>query len=188
MHGLSGSGKSAVARELASQLGAVRCRSDVERKRLFDAWPVRADPVDATATAAAYTDDATSRTYERLGQIADAAVSSGYPIIIDAAFLKREQRRAFAQLAVRYEARFLIVSCEAPDDILDTRVQARAEAGRDPSDATLEVLQLQRRTQEMLASDELAVTIRHSTVGEREVPSLVETICARLTAAMPGNH
>lgn len=186
MHGLSGSGKSVVARELASELGAVRCRSDVERKRLCGAWPVDADSV--SAPAAVYSPEATSRTYDRLLQITDVAVSSGYSIIVDAAFLKQEQRHAFARLAELNNARFLLISCEAPDDVLDARVRSRAQAGRDPSDATLQVLELQRRMRDPITAEELAATIRHSTAGVMQVSPLVETVRHRLSKAAPDDH
>ena len=37
MHGFSGSGKTQISTALVDNLGAIRLRSDVERKRLFDA-------------------------------------------------------------------------------------------------------------------------------------------------------
>src|SRR5690606_40436823 len=63
-HGLSGSGKSYVSQRLLERAGAIRLRSDVERKRLFGLRAL----ADASAGPGEgiYAADASQRTYERL--------------------------------------------------------------------------------------------------------------------------
>jgi hypothetical protein len=88
-HGLSGSGKSTWARALLQAAGAVRLRSDVERKRLFGLGPLddsRAHGLDI------YTPEATERTFAQLEDTARTLLQAGYPVIVDAAFLRRDQR------------------------------------------------------------------------------------------------
>jgi len=74
-HGVSGSGKSTVARQLLAAAGAIRLRSDVERKRLFGLTALE----PSADRAQVYGPDATRRTFERLAECARAALRAGYP-------------------------------------------------------------------------------------------------------------
>src|SRR5512135_2867872 len=70
MHGLSGSGKTTVAQYLVEALGALRVRSDVERKRLVG---LEAQARSGSALGAGlYAADLTARTYARLAELAHA--------------------------------------------------------------------------------------------------------------------
>ena len=88
-HGLPGSGKTFALQKVLEQEGAVRLRSDVERKRLFgvgELEDLRAKGLNP------YGAEATSRTYARLFEVARIALEAGYPVILDAAFLSRAER------------------------------------------------------------------------------------------------
>jgi uncharacterized protein len=63
--GVSGSGKTTIAGEVAATLGAVRLRSDVERKRFFGMGATDR-PRDAGEEAALYSSETSRRTYARL--------------------------------------------------------------------------------------------------------------------------
>ncbi len=154
MHGVSGSGKSAVAAELAPSLGALRCRSDVERKRLHGLAPGARS--GSGLEQGIYSAAATERTYERLAAIARQALQAGYPVIVDAAFLARSQRERFRRLAGECSAAFVIASCSVPEALLRERVRTRERLARDPSEAGLAVLQSQLGRQEALAPEEAA--------------------------------
>jgi uncharacterized protein len=125
MHGLSGSGKSTVARRLVQAAGAIRIRSDVERQR-------RADPAGAAYSAAA-----TRRTYARLGRAVRPALAAGFPVIVDAAFLRADHRRHFETIARRLGVPFEILHCKVDDAVSPARLEARERAGIDPSEATV---------------------------------------------------
>jgi len=157
--GVSGSGKSTVAAALVDATGAVRVRSDVERKRLRGADGF----VGATASDALYDAEATSATYARLAACARSGLAAGYDVLVDAAFLKRTQRAAFASLASELQVPFSLLACEAPAAELARRVAARAAAGSDPSDADARVLAHQLRTREVLTDIERASAIRIDT-------------------------
>ena len=148
--GLSGSGKSTVALGLVGTLGAVRVRSDVERKRLHGlaATARVADP------ALLYNAEATRRTYTRLGEIARAALAGGVNVILDAAFLRRDEREAMRRLAAEAGAGFRILECVAPEAVLAERIRRRQALQQDASDADLGVLALQQRVREPLAPEE----------------------------------
>jgi len=160
MTGLSGSGKSTVALELAQRLGGIRVRSDVERKRLSGFAPN-----DRTAHGV-YTAEATARTYERMAQVARAALLAGIPAVVDGAFLKRMERDRFRALARELDATFTLVSCEAPPDVLRRRVSARLRAGRDASEADIDVLERQMGWQERPAPDEEADCVHVDTQAQ----------------------
>jgi aminoglycoside phosphotransferase family enzyme/predicted kinase len=154
MTGLSGSGKSTVARSLSEHVGAVRFRSDVERKRLCGFAP------DADSRGAPdegiYTPHWTARTYERLREVARDVLLADHPVIVDAACLLRSERDGLREVARGAGAPFVLVACEAPLDVLRARIDARSAAREDPSDATAAVLEMQRRRAEPPEADELA--------------------------------
>jgi hypothetical protein len=152
MHGYSGSGKSHAAARLVERAGAVRVRSDVERKRLHGlAWDAASG---AALDAGLYGREATLRTYDRLAALAAGIADAGWPAVVDAAFLRRDERDAFARLAAARGIPFVIVSCVADEGTLRARIEARRAAGSDPSEATLAVLERQLATHQPLADDE----------------------------------
>lgn len=138
--GLSGAGKSTVAAALAKRLGAVRLRSDVERKRLAGLAPTaRAEPGSAPA-AALYSPDMTRRTYARLNTLAADLLAAGIAVVVDAAALRQAEREDLRAVAQGVGAGFAVVTCTAPEPLLRARITSRAAAGTDPSDTTVEVL------------------------------------------------
>lgn len=155
MTGVSGSGKSAIAAMLVEALGAVRVRSDVERKRLHGLAPT----ARVADTASLYGPAATRRTYARLADAARAALDGGVDAIVDAAFLRRDERDAMRALARSRGVRCIVVECTAPDAVLAQRLRARERANTDASDATVDVLALQQRVREPLAADEVALVV-----------------------------
>lgn len=148
MTGVSGAGKSVVAQALAERIGGIRIRSDVERKRLYGLAP------EAKSDGSIYTADATVRTYARLAEVARTVAAAGVPAIVDAAFLKREERLRFRALAGELDLRHALVACEAPPEVLRARVAARAADGADPSEAGVEVLERQFGWRESLGAEE----------------------------------
>lgn len=132
--GLPGSGKTFASQALLERCGAVRIRSDVERKRAFglDALAdTRAHGVDA------YTPEATRHTYERLLALARPALQAGFPVVLDAAFLRRDERAAARMLARELGVPFAILACEAPLEVLRARLRTRTH---DASEADEQVL------------------------------------------------
>ena len=150
--GLSGSGKSAFAEAFVEEWGAIRVRSDVERKRLHG-LEARAH-TGARVGGGIYAPDATRRTYERLREAARAIVTAGFPAVADASFLALADRDALRALARELGVPFAIAACEAPEAVLRERILARARSAAEASEATLEVLARQLATQEPLAPAE----------------------------------
>jgi predicted kinase len=148
MTGLSGSGKSTVAQVLAAELGAVRLRSDVERKRLHGL-----EPAD-DSRGLIYGEDATRRTYDRLALLAATVLRAGVSVVVDAASLHRGERQRFIDVSLAMNARAVIVLCTAPLETLGERVRARGQSATDPSEATEAVLERQISWQEPLDAAE----------------------------------
>lgn len=156
-HGLSGSGKTTLSQALLERVGALRVRSDVERKRLQGLAP--GARTGAAIDRGPYAPDATRATYDRLLSLARGIVGTGRIALVDAAFLSRWQRDAFRALADRLDLPFVIVDLVAPEATLRRRIAARAAEGRDASDADLAVLAHQLRQQQPLDDDERAFVI-----------------------------
>ena len=138
-HGLPGSGKTFISQRLLEAVGAIRARSDVERKRLFGLAPLESSR--ERVAGGIYDADATRRTYARLLEIARIALAAGWPAIVDAAFLRREERAQFAALARSLRVPFAIVDCRAALQLLRARVVARQATAADASEADLAVLE-----------------------------------------------
>lgn len=168
-HGLSGSGKSFAAERLLECAGAVRLRSDVERKRLFGLAPLGAS---AGVEGGIYRGDATDRTYEVLRERAASALAAGWRVIVDATFLAAGQRDAFRRLARERAVPFTILHCEAPTALLRSRVAARRKRNDDPSEADAGVLALQLRRAEPLTQAECAETIAVDTSAPLDASAL----------------
>ena len=158
MRGVSGSGKSTVARELAAHFPAIHVRSDVERKRLFGLAPLAQSK--SGLGNGQYTAGATQRTYDRLKEIAQTVSDAGFTVVLDATFLKQSQRAMFEEMGKP----FLILACEAPIEVLRARVAQRHAAKTDAAEADLAVLEKQLATHEALSETERAHTIMLDTL------------------------
>jgi len=174
--GLSGSGKTWLARQLAIRLNALHVRSDVERKRLagLAAHEESRSPPDAGI----YTLEFNERTYRRLHDCAAAALAGGEPTIVDAAFLRGDERRRFLAVAQRRDLPFAIVFCRAPDAVLRDRVAARAATRDDASEAGLDVLARQPGYWEPFASEERPRVIEVDTNDPSAVAAAIEALAA----------
>lgn len=152
-HGLSGSGKTTITRALMQTPGAIRLRSDVERKRLAGL-----DALAASGSATGqglYAEEATRHTYAHLARLAGDLLKAGWPVIVDATFIGRGQRDRFRALAQARGVPFHILDFDVAEALLRERVARRGKTGRDASEAGLDVLAHQLQTAEPLGEDEL---------------------------------
>lgn len=135
--GVSGTGKTTIARKLAPLLGAapgaIHLRTDVERKQQEGAWTRRLGP-------AHYSVEARRAVYLRVMEKADAVLRAGHAAIIDATFLDARDGAAAAQTAHSAGAAFTGLWLEAEPAELMVRVAARHG---DASDADADVVRQQ---------------------------------------------
>lgn len=160
--GVAGSGKTTGSQLLVDQVGLIRVRSDVERKRMFGM-----DPQESAATAPGggiYGDAATRDTYNRLAELARQVVLSGYGVIVDATFLHSAQRVQFRRLSESLNVPFQIIEFDVEPSELRQRVAAREERGGDASDAGIAVLEHQLRTRELLTDEERRFVVDRETL------------------------
>ncbi len=138
--GLSGTGKTAVARSLAPWLGpapgAVVVRSDVIRKRLFGAAETERLPPEA------YEPAVTERVYALMAERAAAVLAAGHAVVADAVHARPHERDAIERVAREAGVAFRGIWLEADVEARAARVAARTG---DASDATAEVARLQER-------------------------------------------
>jgi aminoglycoside phosphotransferase family enzyme/predicted kinase len=128
--GLSGTGKSTVARAIAPALapppGAVVLRSDVERKALFG------KPETEPLPPSAYSADVNRRVYAALADKARRVTAAGHTAIVDAVFARADERAQIAAAARTSRVRFRGLFLAADLDVRVARLSARSN---DASDA-----------------------------------------------------
>jgi uncharacterized protein len=136
--GLSGTGKSTLARGIAPALGAAPgarlLHSDAIRKRLFGRALQERLPKEA------YAPEIGARVYAAQREAAAAVLRSGHSVIVDAVFARPEERDAAAAVARDCGAEFTGLWLTAPAAELRGRVLRRKG---DMSDATVEILETQ---------------------------------------------
>jgi len=136
--GYSGTGKTSVARKLATCLalcpGAVHLRTDVERKQMFK--------VDETTRLpkASYTKQASDAVYERVFWKAAKVLQAGHSVIVDGVFMDPAERAAIERMAEEAGTAFSGIWLEADKEVLLKRVAGRTG---DASDATADIVHLQ---------------------------------------------
>jgi aminoglycoside phosphotransferase family enzyme/predicted kinase len=136
--GLSGTGKSSLALELAPRQtpspGAIVIRSDVVRKRMHGvAETARLNRDDYTPAAAA-------QVYTLSLERARRVVTAGYTVIVDAVFSSQPEREALAKLADELKVPFHGLWLEAD---LETRLARVAARAADASDADATIVKAQ---------------------------------------------
>jgi uncharacterized protein len=170
--GYSGSGKTWLARALSSELRALHLRSDVERKRLAGIGSL--EDSRSPPDGGIYTPEYTRRTYERLHDSAADVLAGGETVIVDAAFLRRDEREGMLDLADRLEVPAAILHCTAPMDLLRERVSGRSRTRADASEAGVATLERQPGYWEPLGGRESARTVTVDTNAHDAVYSCRE--------------
>lgn len=167
--GVSGSGKTTVARQLLMHMQAIHIRSDVERKRLFGLGHFEQSSPELSKEM--YSRESSELTYTRLYEIAGLCLENRYPVIVDATFLQKEERDRFIGLAEKRGVPAVILYCRAPGTILEKRVRKRQEQGNDASEADTAVLREQIRHFMPLSKreEEIAITVETSSPSSIEV-------------------
>lgn len=136
--GLSGTGKSTLARLLGDRIGAPPgariLRSDVLRKRLAGVAP------EAPLPPEAYTRDSSALVYGELARLAGTALDAGGGVIADAVFASPMEREDIRAVADRRGARFDGLWLVLPEEGRVARVERRRG---DASDADAAVVRAQ---------------------------------------------
>ena len=176
--GVAGSGKSSVAGRIVEKIGAIRVRSDIERKRL-----VRHSVGDAGLTIEEmYSDDATDKVYNRLLELAETVIGAGYDVVVDATFLKKAQRALFLNLAKSLGVNFLILDISTAPELINSRIEQRKKRGDDASDAGVDVMKKQIEMMEPLTETEKKATVSINAESRKSIDYSCEMILKQKVA------
>ena len=156
MSGLSGSGKTTVARELAKRIGAIHIRSDAVRKHLAGI------SLNQRGTDDLYTPQMSEKTYARLLELGVMLAKEGFPVILDAKYDRLSLRSQAIAQAQSHQLPLKILHCTAPIEVLSDRLGERSQ---DISDATPDLLKQQQASAEDLTDSERAYLISIDTAG-----------------------
>jgi uncharacterized protein len=162
--GMSGSGKSTIASELAQQAPAFHIRSDAVRKHLAG--------IDLADTSEKlYTAEMTERTYNEMLRVGSRLAAEGMNVILDATFSRRELREHFKETLETAGVQVRVLWCTAPESVLRERVRQRRG---DVSDAGEAVLARQLKVFE--APDPAEQALRIDTSGAVDASTLSSQI------------
>jgi aminoglycoside phosphotransferase family enzyme/predicted kinase len=139
MCGVSGSGKSWLARRIAPELPALRLATDVWRQRV------------ETGTSDRYSTSQIANVYTSLLPITMKLLESGENVIVDATFMRRELRTPFLQAAADRGIQAHVIACHAAEETLTQRIAGRQN---DASEATVDVMRAQLEIFERPGKDE----------------------------------
>jgi predicted kinase len=180
--GRSGTGKTSMARSIAGELGLRVVSADAVRQELFGA-----DKRPADYSAGVYTADANRRTYRRMIDDARVRLSADRGIVVDATFLRAEDRTMAREMAMASGAEWRFIECRLEPELARARLAERAQHRDGVSDATWEIYLRQQLEvgpsdatddQEWLAVDtsgSISTTARRATDWLRKRASVPET-------------
>jgi aminoglycoside phosphotransferase family enzyme/gluconate kinase len=171
MAGVSGSGKSTVALDVAESLEGVVIRSDAVRKSLAGTGP------DARAATdygrGIYTSEMTERTYEGLLERAASVIGSGRWALLDATYAQKRHRSAVRSWAKKQTLPLVILHCTAPLSILEARLARRTAEAMDLSDADVEIMRRQLSAFEPFGPEEAGSVVAVDTEKPWRVQEIV---------------
>ncbi len=145
MSGLSGAGKSTVARQVARLTEGVHIRSDAVRKHLGG---IR---LEEKGGSDLYTAKMTQKTYGRLLELGVKLASQGFTVILDAKYDRQDLRKDAITLAQSQQVPLQIIYCTAPEEVLRDRLNKRTG---DIADATADLLTSQQAAAEAFSEEE----------------------------------
>jgi|WetSurMetagenome_2_1015567.scaffolds.fasta_scaffold46798_2 uncharacterized protein len=140
--GLVGSGKSTLAQALAKRLGLTVISSDIVRKKLasIPSTEHHFNEMDSGI----YSRDHTRLTYDTLFREARNILDQGEPVILDASFIKAEERDRAKNVATESGADFFILECRL-DEANTRRRLAKRLKNVSVSDGRWEIYEPQKK-------------------------------------------
>jgi uncharacterized protein len=154
MSGLSGSGKSSIARQLAQRLNALHLRSDAVRKHLSSTPLYQRGDTNGTFGSGIYTPEMTAKTYDYLLELGLFLAQQGWTVILDAKYDRQALRQTALAAATAAQLPIHFIQCTAPVEVLRDRLKARTG---DIADATADMLDAQIKVAEPFTSIEEAM-------------------------------
>ncbi|WP_299202245.1 bifunctional aminoglycoside phosphotransferase/ATP-binding protein [uncultured Amphritea sp.] len=170
MHGVSGSGKSYLSQQLLERSGAIRIRSDVERKRLHREFSLKGENLEL------YGHEMNVHTYNHLKALTEKLLRVGESVIVDATFIRIRTRKNYLKMATKLGVELRIVACRCDQQLMQQRLDARKKEGADASDADVTIMLKQLESKQQLEDDELAYSYRVDTGADQSINALCQQI------------
>ena len=147
MSGLSGAGKTTVAKEIAKLINAIHIRSDAVRKHLAGI------ALEEKGGAEIYSEEMSHKTYGKMLESGVMLANIGFPVILDAKYDRLGCRQKAIDTAKENNIPLKIINCTAPIELLRDRLDNRSG---DISDATADLLTSQQAKAEKFTEAEKA--------------------------------
>ncbi len=138
--GLTGSGKSALARRLSELLEWPRLLSDEIRKEIAQRPLHERTPPELRGWL--YSEEMSEKTYARLFQDATTLLTRSRGVILDAMFGSQNNRNKLLEFCDRNGSDYMVIETVAPEELIKERLQKRSSHTDEVSDARLEDLDL----------------------------------------------
>jgi aminoglycoside phosphotransferase family enzyme/predicted kinase len=139
--GLSGTGKTALARAVAGELGLRVVSADAVRQSLFGEAKRPAGYGEG-----AYTAEASRLTYQAMIERGRELLVGGHGVVLDATFLRREDRAMAERMATNAGAGWRLIECRLEPEAVQKRIEERMARKDSLSDADWEIYLRQRET------------------------------------------
>ncbi|UTW03514.1 AAA family ATPase [Amphritea atlantica] len=170
MHGVSGSGKSYLSQHLLEHSGAIRIRSDVERKRLHRELSLKGEKLEM------YGNEMNAHTFNHLKALTKTLLRAGETVIVDATFIRERTRQSYIRIAKKLGVEIRIISCTCNQLLMEQRLERREAEGSDPSDADVKIMRQQQKTGQPLTRAEQHYCYKVDTNSANPIESLFEMI------------
>jgi hypothetical protein len=177
--GLTGTGKSTLARKLASQFSLVVVRSDVVRKELLGLAPN--DRCHVPFGEGEYAANTTDRTYAAMLTRARDLLACGHSVVLDGCFIQRDQRAGAVQLGATTGVPLLVLECRADEATVRSRLERRRANPQAVSDGRWEIYRGQ--LEQFEPPDEIPQHERIVLDRSRPVEELMGTLAEHMPAA-----
>ena len=145
MSGLSGAGKTTIAKEIARKINAIHIRSDAVRKHLAGI------PLEEKGEEKIYSAEMSQKTYDTMLSLSILLANSGFPVILDAKYDRVILRHQAIDVAQNNSIPLKIINCTAPIEVMRDRLDKRSG---DISDATADLLVSQQAKAEGFTEEE----------------------------------
>lgn len=143
VNGLTGTGKSMLARGLASRTGAAVISSDIVRKELAGLSPETPQPEEYGKGI--YSEEMTQKTYAEIFEQAKHALALGESVILDATFITDELREDAVAAGLEVGIEPLFIECRCPEEVVMRRLRERYRKKKSISDGRWETYQRQKQ-------------------------------------------
>lgn len=167
--GLPGSGKSTVARALASELKAKILRTDEIRKTMVQ--------------SPTYGEREKEIVYDAMLSAAGQLLENGENVILDATFYKEELRGRAKNLAEKLKKKFFVIECRAHEEVIRKRMEKRKKSIKSLSDADFEVYKkLKEKFEPIKKNADEHVAIDTSYLNKNEIREILRKAIKKIKA------